>query len=188
MGVALATRSEMESEIFEATALIHMDTLYRLALYMSGNESDAKDLVQDTYLRAYRFFDSFEAGTNCKAWLTTILKNTFINTVRRKKGHPHMVHLPDMEGNGVELPAGSDTEDEVFKDLLDDDVTVAIDALPAEYKATILLADVEGLSYKEVADIVGCPIGTVMSRLHRGRRLLRESLHGYAASYGYARN
>ena len=186
MGVALAVKPKSRSERFEATALTHMDLLYRFALRMAGNESDAEDLVQDTYLKAYKFFDKFKTGTNCKAWLITILKNNFINTVRRGSGHPYMIHLQEMEEHGTELLADSDTEDEVFGDLLDDDVTYAIDGLPVEYKAAILLADVEGLPYKEIAEKMGCPIGTVMSRLHRGRKLLREKLHDYAASYGYA--
>jgi RNA polymerase sigma-70 factor (ECF subfamily) len=185
MGAALATELESKSEIFEATALIHMDSLYRFALHMSGNESDAEDLVQDTYLKAYKFFDRFRAGTNCKAWLLTILRNTFINTVRRDRGHPHMIHLPEMEERGMEALADSDTEDEIFGDLLDDDVTGAINALPDEYRAAVLLADMEGLPYKEIADIMDCPIGTVMSRLYRGRRLLRKKLYDYAARYGY---
>ena len=186
MGAALATGTELESGGFEAVALTHIDSLYRFALHMSGNESDAEDLVQDTYLKAYRFFDKFKAGTNCKAWLITILKNNFINTVRRGSGRPYIVHLPEMEEHGVELLADSDTEDAVFGDLLDDDVTDAINTLPVEYKSSILLADVEGLPYKDIAAIMDCPIGTVMSRLHRGRRLLRNRLRDYGASYGYA--
>ena len=183
--VAFAAEAKSKSKQFEAVALAHIDSVYRFALYMSKNKSNAEDLVQDTYLKAYRFFDKFEAGTNCKAWLLTILRNTFINTIYRDSGHPQTIYLPEMEEHGRELLADSDTEGEVFKNLLDDDITAAINILPAEYKTAILLADIEGLSYKEIADIMDCPIGTVMSRLHRGRRLLRERLYNYAVRYGY---
>ena len=171
---------------FEAVALAHIDSLYRYALHMSRNETDAEDLVQDTYLRAYRFFDRFETGTNCKAWLLTILKNTYINTLRRDKRHRQMVSLSEMAESGIELLADGDPEDEIFGDMLDDDVTAAIDELPDGYRTAVLLADMQGLSYKEVADRMDCPVGTVMSRLHRGRRLLRERLGDYVAQYGYA--
>lgn len=173
---------------FEAVALAHMDSLYRYALHMSRNETDAEDLVQDTYLKAYRFFDRFEPGTNCKAWLLTILRNTFINTVRRDKRRRQTVSLSKMEESGMELLADDDPEDEVFGDVLDDDVTAAMNELPDEFRTAVLLADMQGLSYKEVADRMDCPLGTVMSRLHRGRRLLRERLGDYVAKYGYAAN
>ena len=179
------TEIEAKTEKFEA-ALEHLNSLYRFALYMAENESDAQDLVQDTYLRAYRFFDKFEEGTNCKAWLLTILRNTFINTLRSGKKYPHMVHLSKMEEYGMELSADADPEDIIFGDMFDDDVTAAMDSLPIGYRAAVLLADMEGLSYKEIADIVGCPIGTVMSRLFRGRKLLRRKLQNYATQYGYA--
>lgn len=178
--------TEEDSRInrFEETAIKHIDSIYRFALYMAENENDARDLVQDTYLRAYKFFDKFEEGTNCKAWLLKILKNTFINSVRRDKKLPQLVHLPDMEEQGMELSVDSEPID-ISGELFDDDITAAIEALPAVYKTIVLLADVEGLSYKEVSDLVGCPIGTVMSRLCRGRRLLRKKLQSYANQYGY---
>ena len=186
MGEAmLISEAGSKAEKFEAVALSHIDSLYRLALYMSENESDAEDLVQDTYLKAYRFFDKFEEGTNCKAWLLTILRNTFVNNIRRDRKHKHAVPLSEMKEHGVELSVGDDPEDEIFKDLFDDDVTAAMNALPDIYREVVLMADVEGLSYKEIADIVGCPIGTVMSRLFRGRRFLRKKLRSYATYYGY---
>lgn len=188
MGAALATETELNYEGFESTALIHIDSLYRFALNMSGNEADAEDLVQDTYLKAYKFFDKFEPGTNCKAWLIKILRNTFINTIRRGKGSKYMVRMQELEENGIELPSNFSTEHEIFGDLMDDDITAAMDALSPEFRNTILLSDVEGLSYKEIAEITDCPIGTVMSRLHRARRLLRERLSSYAAQYGYQSN
>jgi RNA polymerase sigma-70 factor (ECF subfamily) len=187
MGVAVHTiETESGSREFELVALEHMDLVYRCALYMSKNKSDAEDLVQDTYLKAYKFFHKFEKGTNCRAWLLRILRNTFINALRRDNRQPQMVPLPEMVERGVELPGGPDPEDEVFRDALDDDVTAAMDMLPDEYRTAVLLVDVEGMPYKEVADIMDCPIGTVMSRLFRGRKMLRERLQDYAAQHGYA--
>ena len=184
--VAIAVDTGSSTDRFEEVALAHMDSLYRSALYMARNESDAQDLVQDTYLRAYKFFDKFKEGTNCRAWLLRILRNTFVNTIRRDKRRPQIIHLPEMRDYGVELPADTDPEDWVFGDLFDDDMTAAMSELPEEYRTAVLLADVEGLSYKEIADIMDCPTGTVMSRLHRGRGLLREKLQDYAVQYGYA--
>jgi len=184
--MSINTRLESKTERFETEALEHVDSVYRFALCMTKNESDAQDLVQDTYLRAYRFFDKFEEGTNCRAWLLRILKNTFINSIRRERRQPQMIHLPEMEENGMELRSNGDPEDEVFGDLLDDDVAAAMDGLPLAYRSVVLLADVEGFSYREIADIIGCPIGTVMSRLSRGRSLLRKRLQSYAAQYGYS--
>jgi RNA polymerase sigma-70 factor (ECF subfamily) len=185
---AMAIDAESRNEKFEAVALEHIDSIYRFALSMAENESDASDLVQDTYLRAYRFFDKFEEGTNCKAWLITILRNTFINTIRRSKRHPQMVHLSEMEERGLDLSVEGDPEEWISDDLFSDDVSAAIDSLPAVYRNVVLMADVEGLSYKEISDTVDCPIGTVMSRLCRGRRLLKKRLKKYAAQYGYEVN
>ncbi|MBD3182471.1 sigma-70 family RNA polymerase sigma factor [Candidatus Poribacteria bacterium] len=170
---------------FELVALKHIDSLHRTALYMSGNEDDALDLVQDTYLRAYRFFDKFQTGTNCKAWLLTILRNTFMNSIRRKKRKLQTIHLSEMEEYGSEISDESTPEDDLLKDKFDDDLTAAIESLPAVYKKVVLMSDLQGLSYKEIADSVGCPIGTVMSRLSRGRGLLRKRLKKYAVQNGY---
>ena len=185
-GTPVDNRTNLNTKDFEAVALAHRDSIYRYALHMSKSKADAEDLVQDTYLKAYRFFDKFEAGTNCKAWLLTILKNTFLNTVRRNKGYHQMIHLSEMEERGVQLLTEDGPEDEVFGDLLDDDITAAMEELPAGYRTAVVLADMEGLSYREVADRMSCPVGTVMSRLHRGRRLLRERLRDYVIQYGYA--
>jgi RNA polymerase sigma-70 factor (ECF subfamily) len=182
---AIAFETCSKDERFAEVALTHMDSIYRSALYMARNENDAQDLVQDTYLRAYRFFDKFREGTNCKAWLLKILRNTFVNTIRRDKRQPQVIHLSEMKDHGMELSDDTTPEDWVFGDLFDDEMVVAINALPNEYKVAVLLADVEGLSYKEIAEVMNCPTGTVMSRLHRGRRLLRENLRDYAAEYGY---
>ena len=173
-------KPELETQKFEATALKHMDSIYRAALYMVGNVSDAQDLVQDTYLRAYKSFGKFREGTNCKAWLFTILKNTFINTVNYNRRQPQMVSLSEMEERGIDLPTYANPEDEIFGDLFDDNIAAAIDEMPGVFRLVVLLADVEGLLYREIADKICCPIGTVMSRLYRGRRLLREKLQSYA--------
>jgi RNA polymerase sigma-70 factor (ECF subfamily) len=182
---AIAIETRAKDERFEEVALEHMNSVYRLALSMSKNENNAQDLVQDTYLKAYRFFDKFGEGTNCQAWLFTILKNTFINAIHREKTQPHTVSLSEMKGDEMELSSDTNTEDSVFGDLFDDDVAAAMDRLPDEFKTTVLLADVEGLTYREIADIMNCPIGTVMSRLHRGREFLKKRLWDYADQHGY---
>ena len=164
-----------------------MDSLYSVALRMAKNASEAQDLVQDAYLRAFRFFDRFEKGTNFKAWLFKILKNVYINKYRKESRRPQMVEISSAEGLN-ELQGSTTPEDEIFNKLLDDDVTSAMDALPEDFRLAIMLADLDGLSYKDVAEILECPIGTVMSRLHRGRKLLRNSLYEYAKARGYAKD
>ena len=171
---------------FEEIALQYMDPLYSVALRMTRDETDAQDLVQDAYLRAYRFFDRFEKGTNFKAWLFKILKNVYINKYRREARRPQMVELSDVEASG-DLADAVTPEDRIFDKLLDDDVTKAMDSLPEDFRFAIVLSDLEGFSYKETAEILDCPIGTVMSRLHRGRRLLRNSLYEYAKRRGYVK-
>lgn len=178
MGTAvMVAEPELKDSKFESLALSHIDSLYRFAMHMAGNEADAQDLVQDTYLKAYRFFDKFEEGTNCKAWLFRIMKNTFINTMRRDKKHSQMISLSDIQERGMEPSVDGDPEDNVFGDLFGDDVSAAIESMPDVYRDVVLMADVEELSYKEISEIIGCPIGTVMSRLCRGRKWLRKRLH-----------
>ena len=172
---------------FEELALQHMDSLYSVALRMTKNVSEAQDLVQDAYLRAYRFFDRFERGTNFKAWLFKILKNVYINKYRKELRKPQMVDISSVEAlNSLQGP--TTPEDEIFNKLLDDDVTRAMDALPEDFRLAIMLADLDGLSYKDVAKILDCPIGTVMSRLHRGRKLLKNNLYEYAKAHGYVKD
>lgn len=187
MGTAtLIYEEEFKTERFSETAIIHIDSIYRFALYMTKNENDAQDLVQDTYLRAYKFFDKFQEGTNCKAWLLKILKNTFINSLRRSKRYPNMVCLSEIEEQGLNLSFDAKFDDRISGEVFDDDIAAAVESLPDSYKSVVILADIEGLSYREISDLVGCPIGTVMSRLCRGRRLLKKKLHNYALQYGYA--
>ena len=168
-------------ERFERQVLPLLPNLYSAALRMTRNPADAEDLVQETYLRAYRGFSGFAEGTNLRAWMYRILTNTFINSYRKKQREPVTVQEDDLDEwylydklgeNGVEPSA----EAEVIRSMPDEDVQRALEALPEGFRLAVLLADVEGFSYKEIAEILGIPIGTVMSRLHRGRRALEKAL------------
>jgi RNA polymerase sigma-70 factor, ECF subfamily len=177
---------------FVDQAMEHMPSLYSAALRMTRSPSDAEDLVQETYLKAYRAFGSFQAGTNLKAWLYKILTNTFINTYRAKKRRPEVSDVEDVEDlylyrrlGGLEAAqAGRSAEEEVLDLFTDDQVKAALESLPDQFRMAVLLADVEGFSYKEIADIMEVPIGTVMSRLHRGRRALQKALLEYGRERG----
>ena len=179
---------------FAEQAMDYMSPLYTAALRMTRNPSDAEDLVQETYLKAYRAFWGFQEGTNLKAWLYKILTNTFINSYRAKKRRPEESDLDDVEDlylyrrlGGLEAAtAGRSAEDEVLDHFTDDDVKAALEALPEQFRMAVLLADVEGFSYKEIADIVDVPIGTVMSRLHRGRKALQKALLDFGIERGLA--
>ena len=161
-----------------------MPSLYAAALRMTRNPSDAEDLVQETYLRAYRGFGGFQEGTNLKAWLYRILTNTYINTYRAKKRRPDETELDEVEDlylyrriGGLEAAmAGRSAEDELLERFTDAEVKEAIESLPENFRLAVLLADVEGFAYKEIAEILDIPIGTVMSRLHRARRILKGEL------------
>lgn len=174
--------SPLRTERFEAEALVHLGPLYRTALHLTRNEADAQDLVQETVLRAYRFFDTFEPGTNCRAWLFRILMNTFVNEYRKRVRGPQQVDLDEtmstLESRAdpaiVSLPPTP--EEVVFAGMLDGDLMEGLRALPLEFRAAVLLCDVEEFSYKEIAEMTQVPVGTVMSRIHRGRRALREFL------------
>ena len=169
-----------------------MDSLYAAALRMTRNAADAEDLVQETYLKAYRGFGGFEEGTNLKAWLYRILTNTYINMYRAKKRRPDESDLEDVEDlylyrrlGGLEAAAaGRSAEDELLDIYTDEEVKEAIESLPEQFRMAVLLADVEGFSYKEIADILDIPIGTVMSRLHRGRKGLQKKLWEFAVARG----
>ena len=177
---------------FAELAMPYMDALYSAALRMTRNPADAEDLVQETYLRAYRGFGGFKEGTNLKAWLYKILTNTFINTYRAKKRRPDETELDDQEEfalfrriGGLEAAAAARTpESEVLDAMPDEAVKEALEALPEQFRMAVLLADVEGFSYKEIAEIMDVPVGTVMSRLHRGRRQLQARLMDYARERG----
>ncbi|MBN1448117.1 MAG: sigma-70 family RNA polymerase sigma factor [Bacteroidetes bacterium] len=174
---------------FEREALPHMDALYNFALRMTGDPDEADDLLQETYLKAYRFFDKFEQGTNCKAWLFRIMKNSFINIYRRTSKEPDKVDYNDVEEFYHSIRAEStdpnDLEERIFSNILDDDVSTALETLPEEFRTVVILCDIEGFTYEEIADFVECPIGTVRSRLHRGRKMLRAKLYDYAMERGF---
>ena len=177
-------------ERFEREALPLLPGLYGAALRLTRNPADAEDLVQETFLRAYRGFAGFSEGTNLKAWLYRILTNSFINTYRKKQREPITVEGPDdvdewylFDRLGSRAVEGS-VEDEVLDRLPDEDVKRALEDLPEGFRMAVLLADVEGFSYKEIAEILDIPIGTVMSRLHRGRRALEKALYDTAKERG----
>jgi RNA polymerase sigma-70 factor, ECF subfamily len=178
-----------KQKAFEREALPQMDMLYNYALRMTNNAQDADDLVQETYLKAYRFWGSYEEGTNIKAWLFRIMKNSYINRYRKETKEPDTVDYDDVKDfySNVrhESTASIDLQETMFGNLLDDDVSKAIAALPEEFRTVVILCDIEGLSYEEIAEFVDCPLGTVRSRLHRGRRLLREQLVEYGKKRGY---
>jgi RNA polymerase sigma-70 factor (ECF subfamily) len=173
---------------FADQAMPLMDALYSAALRLTRNPSDAEDLVQETYLKAYRGFGGFQEGTNLRAWLYRILTNTFINTYRSKKRRPDETELDDVEDlylyrklGGLEAATvGRSAEDELMDWFTDAEVKDAVEALPEQFRMAVLLADVEGFSYKEIAEILDIPIGTVMSRLHRGRKALQRRLYTFA--------
>jgi RNA polymerase sigma-70 factor, ECF subfamily len=186
-GEAAANRARFEEE-----ALNHLDALYRTALRMTRNPSDAEDLVQDALVRAYRFYDRFQPGTNFRAWLFKILTNTYINTYRRKQGRPQESSLEDTEEFFLynQLSADqeervTDVEDTVLDGLGADAIQRAIDQLPTQFRTTVQLSDVEGLSYAEIAEATGVAKGTVMSRLFRGRRQLQRALWDQAEAAGF---
>jgi RNA polymerase sigma-70 factor (ECF subfamily) len=174
---------------FEAQTLPHLDSLYGTALRLTRNERDAEDLVQDALLKAFRFFHRFERGTNIKAWLFKILTNTFINKYRKRQREREVIEEV-LADDGVVLVSAetaresADPEGSFLSRMLSDDVRRALEAVPADFRLAVILADLEDFSYKEIADIMECPVGTVMSRLYRGRRMLQRTLREYAAAQG----
>jgi len=173
---------------FEQEAIPHMDILYNYALRMTGNADDARDLLQETFLKAYRFWDKYEKGTNVRAWLFRIMKNTYINLYRKAVKEPDTVDYNDIQNFYNIIRENSadanDLQEKLFGHLLDDDVTKALESLPEEFRTVVILCDIEGLTYEEIAEFVECPVGTVRSRLHRGRKLLHAKLFEYAKKRG----
>lgn len=170
----------------------HLQALYNFAYHLTYNEDDANDLVQETYLKAIRFADSYVEGTNAKAWLFKILKNAFINEYRKKSKQPNRVDFEDVinfhDAEDTPSKGRNDLRQEVFQGMIGEQVAKAVNALPVDFKTVILLCDIEGFTYEEIAKIVDIPIGTVRSRLHRARQMLKEKLMDYALKRGYKDN
>ncbi len=180
-------------EGFEEEALPHLDAVYRFALRLSGSPDQAADLVQDTFLRAYRAWDQYTPGTRAKSWLFTICRNVFLRGRERVQRHDELVEqnverddtLPDPLNPLWASVDTLDPEGRFFGELVDSEILVAVEALSEEYRAVVILSDIEGLAYQEIADVLDVPVGTVKSRLFRGRRRLQEVLYAYAVEMGH---
>src|SRR6187402_47044 len=178
-----------KDDVFNNEFLPHINSVYNFAYRLTRDGDDAKDLVQDTYLKAYRFIESFQKGTNAKAWLFRILKNSFINDYRKKSKEPSKVDYQEVESyynsEEVDRQITPDLRVEALKDMIGDEISNALNALDVDFRTVIILCDLEGFKYEEMAKILDIPIGTVRSRLHRARQLLKEKLSDYAKSMGY---
>jgi RNA polymerase sigma factor (sigma-70 family) len=177
-------------QIFNKEFMPHIDAMYNFAYRLTNDEDDANDLIQDTYLKAFRFINSFQEGTNAKAWLFRILKNSFINDYRKKSKEPSKVDYQEVETvynstEDAEYESTTDLRLESVQDMIGDEVAMALNGLPIDFRTVIILCDIEGFTYEEMAKILDIPIGTVRSRLHRARNLLKEKLRSYAKSMGY---
>ena len=176
---------------FEQEAVAHADLLYRFGMSLTGNAADADDLVQETYLKAHLHWEKYNQGTNIRAWLCRILKNSFINKYRKESRGPDMVEDGEGMRQASVLDIGADENNLqklVFDNILDDEIAGAVSELPEDFRIVVILCDIEGLKYLEVASFLDCPIGTVRSRLHRGRELLHSKLFEYAKDRGYVRS
>lgn len=180
---------KQKQEVFDGEFMPHINSMYNFAYRLTFDEDDAKDLVQDTYLKAYRFIDSFQQGTNAKAWLFRILKNSFINDYRKKKKEPAKVDYQEVESfynsEDVDRQITPDLRVEALQNLMGDEISNALNSLDVDFRTVIILCDLEGFKYDEMAKILDIPIGTVRSRLHRARNLLKEKLTEYAKKMGY---
>jgi RNA polymerase sigma factor (sigma-70 family) len=184
--VSKKTRNQV---VFEEELFPHMDALKTFAYHLSYNEEDANDLVQETYMKAHRFIDKYDQGTNAKAWLFKILKNAYINEYRKKSKRPQKVDFEDIvsyqNSDSESSSKYLDLRQEIFENMMGDEVTIAINSLPIDFRTVILLCDIEGFTYEEISKIIDVPIGTVRSRLFRARNMLKEKLKAYAEKMGY---
>ncbi len=182
-------QARMKEELFQREMVPHMSLLYNFALRTTGNVDDAKDLLQDTYVKAYRFIDKYERGTNAKAWLFRIMKNSFINDYRRQARTPEQVDYDEIQDYYDLVKKHSDDSNDLrsqfFKNMLDDDIVKAMESLTEEFRTIIILSDLEGLTYEEIAEVLEIPLGTVRSRLHRARKVMQQKLRKFAIREGY---
>lgn len=189
MGERMSYESKDKQRVFNEEFMPHIDAMYNFAFRLTLDEDDAKDLVQETFMKAYRFINSFETGTNAKAWLFRILKNSFINNYRKKSKQPNKVDYQEVESyynsDSVNESITTDLRVETVQHLIGDEITNALNSLDVDFRTVIILCDLEGFTYEEMAKILDIPIGTVRSRLHRARNLLKEKLKQYASSLGY---
>ena len=184
------TKKIAKDKVFNEEFLPQIDALYNFAYHLTYSEEDANDLVQEAYMKAYRFIDNYEVGTNAKAWLFRILKNAFINDYRKKNKQPTKVDYEEIVNyhneEDTNFSSYDDLRTEMFDKMMGDEVTTAINSLPVDFRTVILLCDIEGFTYEEISKIINVPIGTVRSRLFRSRNMLKEKLKEYAAEYGYS--
>lgn len=180
---------QQKQSIFNKEFMPHINSMYNFAYRLTLDADDAKDLLQDTYLKAFRFIDSFQQGTNAKAWLFRILKNSFINDYRKKSKEPSKVDYQEVEtfynSEDVDRQITPDLRVEALQDMIGDEISIALNSLDVDFRTVIILCDLEGFKYEEMAKILDIPIGTVRSRLHRARNLLKENLSEYARKMGY---
>ncbi len=181
-----------KDKTFDEEFFPHMKALYNFAFHLTYDGEAANDLVQETFLKAYRFIDSYQKGTNSKAWLFKILKNEFINNYRKKIKRPTSVDFEDVinyhESDDASYVGSLDLRQEIFQNMMGDEITIALNSLPSDFRTIILLCDIEGFTYEELAKILDIPIGTVRSRLFRARNMLKEKLREYALKIGYKEN
>jgi len=185
-------RTNSKHREFEHEAVPHMEILYNYAVRMTGSRDDANDLLQETFLKAYRFWDKYEKGTNIRAWLFRIMKNSYINRYRKETKEPDTVDYDKIQNYYSSIRDDSadanDLQEKIFGGLLEDEVAQALESLPEDFRTVVILCDIEGLSYEEIAEFVDCPVGTVRSRIHRGRKMLRGKLFEFARKRGYVTN
>ncbi len=188
----LTVQEVQKQQDFENEIIPHLDAMYNFALRLTSDPNSAEDLVQDSIVKAFRFFSSYEKGTNAKAWLFRILKNSYINNYRKKSKQPSQVDYDEVasfyETIRSDRTDTSDLEDRMFRDLIDDDISNALEELPEDFRTVVLLCDIEDFTYEEIANMLDVPIGTIRSRLHRGRNLLKSQLLEYAQKRGYHAN
>jgi RNA polymerase sigma-70 factor (ECF subfamily) len=186
---SLSLSPEMKNKVFEVEFYPHMDALYNFGYRLTLDEDDANDLVQETYLKAFRFIETYQRDTNAKAWLFRIMKNSFINDFRKKTKEPVKTDYDEVEqvynSEEAHYTATVDLRQEIFGGILGDEITQALNSIPVDFRLIVLLSDIEGFTYEEMSKIIGIPIGTVRSRLHRSRNMMKDKIKEYARSQGY---